>query len=110
MATTADLRDDVLFLAARPEPLWLLKYLRDEPSPIEEIADDLLLPLNTIHPPLDELIERQWVERTDAGYSITPLGAFVTVEYLAFLDTLEEIAESESFIRELPIETISSIH
>jgi predicted transcriptional regulator len=110
MATNADLREVVQFLAANPEPLWLLKHLRDEPIPIEDIADELSLPLTTVQPPLDELVKRQWVERDAEKYRITPLGAFVTMEYLTFLDTLAEIDESEQFIQELPLEAISSIH
>ena len=110
MTTTTDLRDDLQFLAGSPEPLWLLKYLRDESVHIETIADALALSRNTIQPPLDELVERRWVERDGETYRITPLGAFITMEYLEFLNTLKEIAESEDFIQELPIEALSSIH
>ena len=110
MVPTTELRDEIQFLTGTPEPLWLLRHLRDEPSSIENIADALSLALSTIQPPLDELVKRRWAEREGENYRITPLGAFVTVEYLEFLNTFEEIAESEAFIQELPIEAISSIH
>ena len=110
MVPTTNLRDDIQFLAAKPEPLWLLRHLCDEPTSLKNIADALLLPISTIQPLLDELMERQWVKHTGEGYRITSLGAFVTMEYLEFLNTLEEINESEQFIQELPIEAISSVH
>jgi hypothetical protein len=43
MTTTTDLRDDLQFLTGSPEPLWLLKYLREKPVHIETIADALAL-------------------------------------------------------------------
>jgi predicted transcriptional regulator len=110
MTTMTDLRDDLQFLTGSPEPLWLLKCLRDEPIHIGTIADALTLSRNTIQPPLDELVERRWAERDGESYRITPLGAFVTMEYLEFLDTFKEITESEDFIQELPIEALSSLH
>lgn len=110
MATNADLREVVQFLSTTPEPLWLLEHLRDEPSPLKDIADALSLSQSTIQPSLDALVERHWVEQTTDGYRITPTGTFVTMEYLAILDTLEQIADSERFIRELPLEAISPYH
>ena len=110
MATNTNSREIVQFLSTTPEPLWLLQYLRDDPSPIDEITNALLLPQNDIQPALDELIERDWAERTTEGYRITTLGAFVTMEYLAFLDTLEEIYDSKQFIQSLPLEAISPFH
>ena len=77
---------------------------------IETIAGALAPSRNTIQPPLDELVERRWAERDGETYRITPLGAFITMEYLEFLDTFKEIAESEDSIQELPIEALSSIH
>lgn len=110
MTTKADLRDDVEFLSSDPEPLWLLEHLREEPSSQEDIADALSLPQSTLQPSLNELVERQWAKRTSDGYRITTFGAFVTMEYLAFLDTLEQIDDSEQFIHELPLEAISLLH
>lgn len=110
MTTKADLRDVVQFLSNDPEPLWLLEHLREEPSPLEDIADALSLSQTSLQPSLDELVEKEWVERTSDGYRITTLGAFVTMEYLAFLDTLDQIADAEQFIQELPLEAISPIH
>lgn len=110
MTTKADLRGVVQFLSSDPEPLWLLEHLRDEPFPLEDIAADLSLSQDTLQPYVDELIERDWAERTSDGYRITTLGAFVTMEYLTFLDTLEQIDDSEQFIQELPLEAISSLH
>ena len=110
MSANANLREVVQFLSTTPEPLWLLQYLRDDPSPIEEITDALLLPQNDIQPSLDELVERDWAERTTEGYRITSLGAFVTMEYLDFLDTLEEVYDSKQYIQSLPLEVISSFH
>lgn len=110
MSTKADRRDVIQFLAEDPDPLWLLEHLRDEPSPLDDIADTLSLSQAALQPSLDELLERSWAERTSDGYRITTLGAFVTMEYLTFLDTLEQIDESEQFIQELPLEAISSFH
>lgn len=106
----ADLRSAVQFLSSNPEPLWLLEHLRDEPSPLEDITEALLLSQAALQPTLDELVERQWAERTSDGYRITVLGAFITMEYLGFLDTLDQITDSEQFIQELPLEDISPIH
>lgn len=110
MGTKADLREVVQFLSTTREPLWLLEHLCDEPSPLVDIADALVLSEDTLQPSLDNLVEREWVEQTSDGYRITTLGAFVTMEYLAFLDTLEQISESEQFIQELPLKAISPIH
>jgi predicted transcriptional regulator len=110
MSSKADQHDLVQFLSDDPEPLWLLEHLRDEPSTLEEISDDLSVSQLSLQPSLDELTERQWAEQTSDGYRITTLGAFVTMEYLAFLDTLEQITASEQFIQELPLEAISPIH
>ena len=63
-----------------------------------------------LQPSLDELPERHWTEQTSDGYRITTLGAFVTVEYLTFPDTLEQIDDFEQFIEELPSKTISPFH
>ena len=110
MSTKADRRDVIQFLAADPEPLWLLEHLRDEPSTLDDIAEALSLSQAVLRPTVDEFLERRWAERTSEGYRITTLGAFVTMEYLTFLDTLEQIDESEQFIQELPLEAISSFH
>lgn len=63
-----------------------------------------------LQPSLDEFPERHWTEQTSDGYRITTLGAFVTVEYLTFPDTLEQIDDFEQFIEELPSKTISPFH
>jgi predicted transcriptional regulator len=110
MSTNTDLREVVQFLAANPEPLWLLRHLRDEPSRREDIADTLALPVSDIQSPLTKLTEKGWAERTSEGYRITTLGAFITMEYLEFLNTLEEITASEQFIQELTPRAVSPIH
>lgn len=83
--------DVAQFLAGSPDRLHLLAHLRDQPGSPGELADALSISHRSVQRNLARFVDRGWAEKRDGAYHLTTLGALVTEEHAAYMDTLDTL-------------------
>lgn len=89
---SADALEDLAYLARSRNRVSILESLAAEPLTRGELAERTSIASTTIGRILNELADREWVERTDAGsYATTPVGRQVIAEFTPVVDTMSVI-------------------
>lgn len=91
-AESAEALEDIAYLARSRNRVRILEVLASEALTRAELTDRTSIARTTIGRILNELSERGWVERTDAGtYTTTPIGRQVIAEFTPIVDTMSVI-------------------
>lgn len=84
--------DDVAYLGRSANRLRLLATLTSEPATRSAIEERTGIPSTTIGRILNELQDRDWVERTvDGEYAGTPMGETVVREFAPLVDAMKTV-------------------
>lgn len=88
----ANTLDDIAFLSRSQNRVTILEALVSERQTRGELTDQTGIASTTVGRILNELSERDWVERTDEGtYSATPIGRQVVDEFLPLVEAMSVI-------------------
>lgn len=91
-AGSEDALEDIAYLARSRNRVSILEVLSSEALTRRELTDRTSIAGTTIGRILNELSEREWVERTDAGtYAATPIGRQVIAEFTPTVDAMSVI-------------------
>lgn len=96
--------DEIAFLANSENRVALLEALRQGPHSRDVLEDRIGVSRVTLARILDELAERHWIEQRGQVAEITPLGAWVVGEYLAFRDTMDAERRLRDVVKWFPNE------
>ena len=92
------------FLARSAHRVGVLDVLRDGPTTRGHLREATGASSPTVGRILADFQERQWVEREDAHYALTPLGDFVADRFLDLRTAMDSEAELRDVWRWLPHE------
>jgi len=99
--------DAVAFLARSPNRVAVLDSLRrDGPLDRRALRGRFDVARTTLHRNLDALAERGWVRETDAGYTVTPVGAGVARRFATLRDTVDAAAHLQPVLQWLPADAL----
>lgn len=96
--------ETIEFLARSSHRVEVLQSLSVAPMNRYELREATGASSPTIGRILTDFIDRRWVERDDAMYALTPLGAFVAEHFLTLKDAMEIEASLRDIWRWLPLD------
>lgn len=89
---SGDALEDLAYLARSRNRVRILNLLATEGLTRGELADQSSIASTTIGRILNELADREWVERTDEGrYTATPVGRQIIAEFMPVVDAMSVI-------------------
>lgn len=89
---SGDALEDLAYLARSRNRVRILDLLATEGLTRGELADQTSIASTTIGRILNELADREWVERTDEGrYTATPVGRQIIAEFMPVVDAMSVI-------------------
>ncbi|TYL39796.1 hypothetical protein CV102_05800 [Natronococcus pandeyae] len=71
----------IRYLSGSPTRVAVLEQVCDGPTSPAALVDATNVSRTTVHRTLTDLVERNWVERTDGGYAATAVGALALEAY-----------------------------
>lgn len=96
--------EPIEYLVRSPSRLGVLDAIEDEPrtrNDLKEMVDVSRVTLSRI---LSNFEDREWIERTNGEYEVTPKGAFVATELNDLLTNIETLDRLDESTRWLPID------
>lgn len=95
---------EVGFLTRSKNRVTLLKTLAEEAYTIPELIRETGISEVTIKRATDEFHQRGWIAKSEAGYTVTPVGELVVADYAAFSETMSVACHVGPVIDLLPVE------